>query len=72
MRTAVYLSLLALTAVAVSQGSLRVALVIAATKAALVGGELMELRHAHRAYGALFATGLGGLVLVLSLLAAPR
>ncbi len=72
MRAAVYFSLLALTALALSLGSLRVALVVAATKALLVGGEFMELRRAHRAWGVGFALGLGAVLSALTLLAAPR
>ena len=72
MRAAVYLSLLALTAIAVSVGNLRVALIVAATKALLVGSEYMELRRAHRAWGAGFVLGLGAVLGVLTLLATPR
>lgn len=50
MRAAVYAVLLSLAIASALTGHLGTALALAAAKALLVGGEYMELRHAHRAH----------------------
>ena len=62
--------LVAAALAAVASGALLPALVLGGIKAAVVGFEFMELRSAHAAHRIVFALGVAGLVLVLSLVAA--
>lgn len=65
MRALVYFALLALALGAVLTNELRLALVLAGTKALLVGVEYMELRSAARLHMLGFAAVIAALVLVL-------
>jgi hypothetical protein len=67
MRIITWVALLGLAAGAASAGSLRLALLFAGTKAALIGAEYMELRWAHRAHALGFALGICGWVGLLVL-----
>lgn len=69
MRTAVYLACLALIAVSVAVGDLRIALLAAAVKSVLVGAELMELRYAHRLHFVAFVALIGVIATSLVILA---
>ena len=70
MRIAVYVALVALALAAAATGELTIALAIGGVKAALVGAEFMELRHAARAHGLAYAAAIAVLVLGLVALSA--
>ena len=71
MRIVTWLLLVGLAIGAVVSGHFAVALLIAGTKTLLVGAQYMELRWAHRAHAAAFASAVIALVLVLRLIAGP-
>lgn len=68
MRLLTWLVLIALSVASVLTGQLKVALIIAAAKALLVGLEFMELRHAARPHAAAYVLFIGGVLLVLVVL----
>lgn len=68
MLFATYLTLVLLAVASAAGGHLRLALILAATKALLVGLEFMELRHAARAHMVAFVAYVGLVVAALELL----
>lgn len=50
MRLGAYFGLVNLAVIAAMSGDLRIALALGGAKAAIVGSEFMELRHANRAH----------------------
>ena len=70
MRLVVYIALLSFAALAVGTANLAFALCLAGAKAALVGLEYMELRHAARAHALGYLGVVAALVLVLVALTA--
>ena len=72
MRFVTWLLLVGLSIAAVLSGHFGVAVVIAGTKTLLVGAQYMELRWAHRAHAAAFASAVLALVLVLRFLAGTQ
>lgn len=68
MRLLSWLTLVALSIVSVAMGRLSVALMLGALKAALVGLEFMELRHAARVHAAAYMLFLGVVLVALELL----
>lgn len=66
MRALAFVVLLSLAGLALAVGSFHLALVLAATKAGLVGLVYMDLRHAHRAHAVGFVLGVALLVAVLA------
>ncbi len=65
MRLITWVLLVGLAVGAVVSGRPAVALTLAGVKAALVGAEFMELRHANRLHAAAFAIAVTAMVLLL-------
>lgn len=65
MRAAVFVTLIALAVAAATTGSLALALGLGGLKAALVGAEFMELRHAARPHAVAYVAVIAVLVLAL-------
>ncbi len=70
-RLLVFVLLVALAAASVALGSLPLALLLAGLKAAAVGSEYMELRHAHRLHLVGYLGWVALLVAALSLALSP-
>lgn len=68
MQLATYLTLVLLAVASAAYGHLRLALVLAAIKALLVGLEFMEVRHAARGHLAAFVAYVGLVVTALELM----